>query len=112
MYDRGGSMIATMGHRDPGRLTRRGRVVLAAGLILLAVAAVLPIFVRSGEGAEASRGAPPTVVVQSGDTLWSIAQRHGGGRHVFETIEQIRLRNQLPDYRIVVGQQLVLPGRG
>src|SRR5208283_6196293 len=62
------------------RLTRRGRIVLA----VLAVLVVCGLFVagasaaqasgRAGPSAHGGPGAAERVVVQPGDTLWSIAQ--------------------------------------
>ena len=52
--------------------------------------------------------APPTVVVQPGDTLWSIAADVAPDADVRITVDQlIALNGASP---IVAGQELVLPG--
>jgi LysM repeat protein len=93
----------------PIRLTRRGRIVLLGLLVLLA--ALVVVFVA--QPGQAADSAPlPTVVVQPGDTLWSIAGHHTPGRNRVDTIEDIRRLNNLGDYSVEVGQRLTLPRRG
>jgi LysM repeat protein len=89
------------------RLTRRGRVVIFALFLLFAAAAVTL-------AATASRAADPsgpaeTTVVQQGETLWSIADRHDLKGDPRAVIEEIRRLNALPDYTIYTGQELKLP---
>jgi len=89
------------------RLTRRGRIVVFAFFLLLAAAAVTL-------AATASRAADPagpvtTTVVQDGDTLWSIADRHHLDGNRRAVIEEIRRLNTLTDYTIYAGQELKLP---
>jgi hypothetical protein len=89
------------------RLTRRGRVVVFVFFLLLAAAAVTL-------AATASRAADPpgpaaTTVVQQGDTLWSIADRHHLRGDRIAVIEQIRRLNGLADYTVYAGQELKLP---
>lgn len=50
-----------------------------------------------------------SVVVTSGDTLWSIAQEHVPGSMVDETVAQIMSLNSLSSSTVVPGQTLVLP---
>ena len=84
--------------------TRSGRRLLAA------VAAVLALSVGFALGA---RGAPEgrytTVVVQPGDTLWSIAAEHYPADDVRVRVDDIELANGLPGPAIQVGQSLRLP---
>jgi LysM domain len=92
------------------RLTRRGRLVLLA--LLLALTGVAGVLVAASTGeAAAPAGPAPTVVVQPGDTLWSIAARYAPGPDPFGTIEQIRQLNGLDGYTVHAGETLVLPPR-
>ncbi|MEH1128815.1 LysM peptidoglycan-binding domain-containing protein [Micromonospora sp. CPCC 206061] len=91
------------------RLTRRGRLVLFA-LFLLLSAGVIVL------GATASRAADPpaatvTMVVQEGDTLWSIAGRYFPDRDPVAAVETIRRVNRLDGYDVYAGQELALPHR-
>lgn len=76
------------------------RVLLffALGALIVAVAA------RQSSGA----GHPNVYVVQSGDTLWSIATRYYAG-DPREGVWQIERRNRLPGATIQPGERLVLP---
>jgi LysM domain len=92
------------------RLTRRGRLVLLA--LLLALAGLVGVLVAASTGEAAAPARPaPTVVVQPGDTLWSIAARYAPGPDPFGTIEQIRQLNGLDGYTVHAGETLVLPPR-
>lgn len=91
------------------RLTRRGRVVLVALFLMLGALGVA--IAAPASGAADPRGRGPVAVVQPGDTLWSVAERHVPGDDPFATIEQIRRLNGLPDYTIHAGQRLELPRR-
>lgn len=52
------------------------------------------------------------IQVQSGDTLWELAGKHGDpGRDVRETIEVIRNVNGLKDSHLMPGQKLKVPAR-
>lgn len=88
------------------RLTRRGRVVVFAFFLLLAAVAVT-LAATASRAADPS-GPAPTTVVQQGDTLWSIADRHSSGDRL-AVIEEIRRMNALDDYTVYAGQELKLP---
>lgn len=98
----------------PGlRLTRRARRLgLALGL---AVGVVVGSWVGSmtsgdGDGGGLRLAGDSSVVVESGDTLWSIAASvAGSGDDVRAVVAQIRELNSLPDASLVPGQTLVLP---
>ncbi|MDT4989562.1 MAG: hypothetical protein QOI74_3656 [Micromonosporaceae bacterium] len=91
----------------PVRLTRRGRLVVVAAL--LAVATV-PVALAAGRGEAAGPAGPvPTIVVQPGDTLWSVAARTGPGRDRFRVIDEIRRLNAIRDYTVHPGQRLIVP---
>ena len=113
------------GGRAPSALARqavyrRRRLVALAvavatvvALVLLATAAVA----RFAGGAPSAAGGPssavastatPTVVVQPGDTLWSIAEEVAPGTDARIVVDQlIQLNGGRP---IVPGQELVVPG--
>lgn len=95
--------------RAPVRLTRRGRTVLALMVLMLAVLAVLSAAPASQAADPA--GPAPSVVVRSGDTLWSIAARYAPGGAPFATIDEIRRLNGLTGYTIPAGMRLILPRR-
>lgn len=106
------SVPADLHLRSPGcaplRLTRRGRA------LLLAVALVLALLVGGAAVAATDDGPPPrsdlpTVVVQEGDTLWRIAAQHAPDRDPVATMIEIRRLNGLRGSKIEVGQELVLP---
>ena len=91
------------------RLTRRGRAVVILLALLLAGVGVL--LAASASQAADPAGPPRSVVVRSGDTLWSIAARYAPGGDPFATIDQIRRLNGLSGYTVPVGVRLVLPRR-
>jgi hypothetical protein len=99
----------------PLRLTRRGRLVLLAVVLLLMTALaglVAAPGLAAGPGDPAGRVAgAPTTLVRPGDTLWAIAQRHAPEREPFETIDEIRRLNRLSGYTVHPGQRLTLPRR-
>jgi LysM repeat protein len=85
-----------------------GFLIFAAGLIWLAAAG----------GADATgSGVPPSmyekqmsqVVVQPGDTLWSIASRAEPKADPRLVIQQIAEINALPSVQIAVGQRIWVP---
>ena len=79
--------------------------------LLAAVAAVLLIGVGFALGARgSSRPDYTTVVVQPGDTLWSIASERYPSDDVRARVQDIEQANGLRDPRIEVGQTLKLPG--
>jgi nucleoid-associated protein YgaU len=94
----------------PWRATRTGgyrqvrRAVLVLVLVLLASLG-LAIAARGG-----ARPADSTVVVQPGDTLWSIASEHYPADDVRVRVQDIEQANDLHSPAIEVGQTLRLPG--
>ncbi|GIG86757.1 LysM peptidoglycan-binding domain-containing protein [Plantactinospora endophytica] len=89
------------------RLTRRGRLVVTV-LLLLLVAGLAAVLSPASRAADPP-GAPETAVVQPGDTLWSVAERHRPGQRPFAVIDEIRRLNGLDDHTVHAGQRLVLP---
>jgi LysM repeat protein len=95
----------------PVRLTRRGRVVVFALLLCLAIGAVSAVAVASSA---ASAGTPPrhaTTVVGAGDTLWGIATAWDPAGDPRETIAELRRLNGLSGSTVDLGQELILPAR-
>ena len=96
------------------RLTRRGRIVLA----VLAVLTVCGLFVAGATAAQASgpaaaHGAASArqVIVQPGDTLWSIAQSAVPNADARAVVQQILQANRLQTVSITAGQRLWVPRR-
>ena len=81
-----------------------GRAVLAA--VLVGVAAI-GMTVAAHGGAS---GSYRTVVVEPGDTLWSIAARQYPGDDVRERVQDIEAANGLSGPQIEAGETLRLPG--
>jgi Tfp pilus assembly protein FimV len=96
------------------RLTVRGRRVLAAAAALPAVIA-LAFAIVGGGAALASRdsGAPAgsftTVVVSSGDSLWSIAEEVAPAADPRDVVDAIVRLNALQGVTISAGQRLAIP---
>ncbi|MFC0531149.1 LysM peptidoglycan-binding domain-containing protein [Phytohabitans kaempferiae] len=89
------------------RLTRRGRVVVFIFFLLLA-ATVVTLAATASRAADPP-GAAPTTVVQRGDTLWSLVDRHDLRGNRIAVIEEIRRLNALDGYTVYAGQELKLP---
>jgi nucleoid-associated protein YgaU len=93
------------------RLTRRARrlkvvLVLAAGV---ALGSWLGPLVTGGGGDGLRLAGESSVVVESGDTLWSIAASVADGEDVRDVVAQIRAVNELDSADLVPGQVLQLP---
>lgn len=104
-----GNAVMPEAHGDaPLRLTRRGRVVVVALALLLAVAGVM------GGRAVADGPARATEVrtysVQSGETMWGIAADIAApGEDVRDVVLQLQRLNGLSDGSLAAGQVLLLP---
>jgi len=81
-----------------------GRVVVVFGLTLAATVC-LAVVAHGGSAPTVS-----TVVIQSGDTLWSIASAHYPSDDVRVRVADIERANGLHGPVIEVGQTLQLPG--
>jgi LysM domain-containing protein len=97
--------------RNRAHLTRRGRVVLiaVAAVVALAVAGLL---MGLTSGTATPRPEPVgqrSIVVQPGQTLWSIAKDVAPDRDIREVIYEIRQINGLDSAMVRSGQTLVLP---
>jgi Tfp pilus assembly protein FimV len=94
----------------PVRLTRRGRLVVLFLLITL----LLVGFSLGRVSSSATTHNPPraerrTVIVEPGQTLWSIARDLAPHADPREVVGALRDLNNLGNEPIVVGQQIVLP---
>jgi nucleoid-associated protein YgaU len=92
------------------RLTRRARrlavvLALAAGVALGSWLGPL----LSGGGGDLHLAGVQSVVVQPGDTLWSIATSLNGDGDVRSVIDEIQQLNGLNSAVLVPGQTLLLP---
>jgi hypothetical protein len=93
------------------RLTTRGRVVIVA-ILVAPLLLMLSLLFRSQVDASSDPAAPrpyPVIVVQPGDTLWTIADRVAPDRDPRAVIHQIREINSLPSASIRAGQRLAVP---
>ncbi len=95
------------------RLTRRGRIVVAA----LAVVAACGLFVAGASAAQASSpaaahaatGSGQRVIVQPGSTLWSIAENADPRADTRTVVQEMLQANRLKTADITAGQRLWVP---
>jgi hypothetical protein len=96
----------------PLRLTRRGRAVLRALVLLLLVALLLSAGLALARRADAA--ADPLVpvryhVVLPGESLWGIAAELDPSSDPRDTIAELVETNHLPSAAVGAGQRLMLP---
>ena len=96
----------------PLRLTRRGRVVVAAlSLLLVTGAGVLGS--RAAADGPASAPVVERHVVTPGETLWGIAASVARpGQDVRDVVVQLQKLNEMGDSALVAGEELVVPAAG
>lgn len=97
--------------RSSGHLTRRGRVVVAVLTCLLAVAGLAMTGPRADAATDRGQDVR-TVVVQSGESVWSIATTLVDGGDPRPMVKRIRELNDLGPAGPVAGQTLVVPRIG
>ena len=95
------------------QLTRRGWVVLLSVAVAVTAVLVWVAFLShpatpSGSSAPSGVAAPSQVVVQPGDTLWSIATRVAPDRDPRAVVYDLQQANHLADSTVVEGQVLRL----
>jgi LysM domain len=98
----------------PLRLTRRGRIVIAAVAALLVTMVMLIV---SGAAQATSHSVPPgsaeqnltRVVVRPGQSLWSVAESADPDADTRLVIQQIIELNALTGDAVFVGQRLWVP---
>lgn len=105
--------MPTPSRRQPAiRLTRRGRAAVFIGSSLLLASGVIASGQLAGAGEEAPAGpATAVVVVQPGDSLWSIAKELAPKADPRETVMRLRELNGLGNAVVVPGQSIVVPQR-
>ena len=91
------------------RLTRRGRVLLLTALVAVLFGAFSLGRSVSEAAAPSAQPAQHLVTVESGDSLWTLAQRVAPDNDPRDVVAQIRDLNDLSGAELVPGQQLVLP---
>ncbi|GAA2543871.1 hypothetical protein GCM10010435_10300 [Winogradskya consettensis] len=107
-------MVATgvrSGRPVPLRLTRRGRVAVLALFVLLASLASAVLWTTASRADETPAGPAVPVVVQPGDSLWSIADRMVPERSPQQVVPEIRDLNGIDSPYIYAGQTLAVPSR-
>src|SRR5579875_325695 len=105
------------GTAAPLRLTRRGRIAVAAaaallvsGLSLAAAVAARPASNAVSPALRAAAGQHLTrVTVRPGDSLWSVAERADPGADPRLVIQQIIRLNRLSGDTVLAGEQLWAP---
>jgi LysM domain len=100
----------------PLRLTRRGRMVLAVLGAVLATAAITVASMALSGAQAASHGRPGggyaglhQIVVQPGQTLWSIASRADPSADPRQVIQEIMTANSMTGQTVQAGQLLWVP---
>ncbi len=95
------------------RLTRRGRLVVRCGVLILALLGVLvAVLIASRPAVAGAQSGPVRVqyhVVMPGETLWGIAGRVDPHADRRDTIARIVELNALPDSGVEVGERIALP---
>jgi len=96
---------------DLARLAPRLRTVgyVDEALEMARAAAGLVVGTLMGPSPSADPAAHPRVVVQSGDTLWSIAEGVEGAPDTATAVADIAALNGLPSHAVAPGQVLELP---
>lgn len=98
----------------PVRLTPRGRRLARTLIVALALVGALAFSVAGRSATSQATDGPAvaattTVVVQPGQTLWSVAQSLSPDTDVRETIARIQELNGLTGSSVKPGQSLVVP---
>jgi len=96
-------------HKPAAQLTPRGRLVVLLGGVVALFSAML-MFGSFANATLSSQGpATQIVVVQPGESLWSIAQSIAPGADPRETVSRIRDLNGMTSAVVVKGQSLIVP---
>ncbi len=110
--ERAGKGRSVGASRGRTRLTRRGRVVLAAMLVLPLLAGG-GILAAGGEAAAGISGASSAVfrhvTVQPGDSLWSIARRVAPNDDPRDVVVALTDLNGLDSSIVQAGERLAIP---
>ena len=93
------------GRREAGlRLTRRGRVVVLGGGLMVSLGLALGLAANSTATERPATVA--TITVGPGETLWQIAREVAVDGHTGDMVEQIKGLNRLTSGSLQVGQTL------
>ncbi len=107
---RAGAVHAVAAGEGPLRLTRRGWCALTALAVAALALAFLVLSAVLGADGELELAGGSSVVVQPGDTVWSIAAEvAGSGDDVRAVVDAIEHLNDLEGATVVPGQVLELP---
>jgi hypothetical protein len=95
----------------PLRLTRRGRLALVVlvAMLLGGLVALARSSASTASGPAPTSGTRPSLVVQPGDTLWSIATKLAPNADPRETVQRIVDLNGMAGTAVYAGEQLRLP---
>ncbi len=94
----------------PVRLTPRGRLVLGLGCVFVLMAGWLTLGSGTADAAPESTGsATHSVVVQPGETLWSLAASVAPQSDPREFILRVREMNAIGTDHVFPGQTLIIP---
>ncbi len=106
----------TAGAAAPVRLTRRGRALArAAALLVLVTVGIGLMLLSTGAFGSAAAGTRPTapatrtIVVQPGQTLWSIAAQVAPNADRRDTIARIVELNALANSSVSAGARIAVP---
>lgn len=91
------------------RLTRRGRAVIAALVSLPLVLGLLGLALNGGGAVAGSSSAPVTVTVESGQSLWSLAEQLAPGSSTADVVAELVALNGLDGASVMPGQVLIVP---
>lgn len=95
------------------RMTRRGRLVLAALITLLCGAVLFAVAVLTADRAQASSAQPDVsfsyVVVEPGQTLWALASDLDPNADPREVIDEVVSLNQLQSSELRTGDRIAIP---
>ncbi|SKB01830.1 LysM domain-containing protein [Agreia bicolorata] len=110
------ALPATASHTVRLRITRRGRVVLAAlaSIPLIAGMVALALFGANSAVADGAESSAATqtfdyVTIQAGETLWALAEEIAPSADPRDVIADIVSLNQLPSAEVQPGQKLAVP---
>lgn len=98
----------------PIRLTQRGRRLARTAVVALALVAALAFSIAGHSASSQATDGPAvaattTVVVQPGQTLWSVARTLSPDTDVRETVARIQELNGLTGASVKPGQSLIVP---
>lgn len=96
----------------PVRLTRFGRLMLLALVVVAAGAVALVLSLTSGSAGASVTTPAHSITVAGGETLSQIAARELPQLTVTQGVARIQSANSLPSTEVAAGQQLQIPAAG